>query len=253
MSRKSTLTYRAGVGSHRPYVCAYDSSGGKACSESSFVLREPPNGYTPQQLVSTLKAINFRALLGTGDDNSVWEAAQDVISHLSAVSFELNQEDEAFVDSLLEDASEAVSSISSSEYPSRVRICAWLQVADAGVGVSAINTENSLSHQGRQDLVEKWEQHYIVHQGKCTSIQRRLLHKLLCSNINAHMQQWASSCFLFSVLYTKQAAWLGLGKDLANWHRQSKTLLQPILSLFSETFDTLYPPLCIIYSLIPVA
>ncbi|KAF5826817.1 hypothetical protein DUNSADRAFT_1966 [Dunaliella salina] len=141
MSQKMTFTYKAEVGAHRPYVCAYDSSGGKTCTESSFVLREPATDYTAQQLMSTLKDINFAALLGTGDDAAIWEAAQDIISHLSAASSQelvLSQEDQAFVESLLEDASAAVETISSSE------------VADARVGVSAINTENSLGHQGMQ-------------------------------------------------------------------------------------------------------
>ncbi|KAF5826719.1 hypothetical protein DUNSADRAFT_2263 [Dunaliella salina] len=136
MSQKMTFTYKAEVGAHRPYVCAYDGSGGKTCTESSFVLREPATDYTAQQLMSTLRGVNFAALLGTGDDNAIWEAAQDIISHLSAASFELDPEDQAFVESLLEDASAAVESISRSE------------VADARVGVNTINTENSLVRQG---------------------------------------------------------------------------------------------------------
>ncbi|KAF5829617.1 hypothetical protein DUNSADRAFT_15836 [Dunaliella salina] len=141
LSQKRTFTYKAEVGSHRPYVCADGGDGGRACAESSFVLREPATDYTAQQLMSTLKDINFAALLMTGDDAAIWEAAHNIISHLSAASsqeLELNPEDQAFVETLLEDASAAVGSISSSE------------VADAGVGVSAINTENSLGRQGMQ-------------------------------------------------------------------------------------------------------
>eukprot|EP00967_Tisochrysis_lutea_P053195 scaffold66045_cov19-Tisochrysis_lutea.AAC.1 len=161
MSQKSTTTYRAAVGSHKPYVCAYDSNGGKACSESFFVLNEPPEGYTAQQLVSNLKTnTDFQELLGTGDDASVWEAVQDVVSQLSAVSEELNQEEKAFVESLLADASNAVASISNSEVGSPsgtsngvimlLHVRCSSPVADAGVGLRTINTENSLIQQGMQ-------------------------------------------------------------------------------------------------------
>ncbi|KAF5842611.1 hypothetical protein DUNSADRAFT_6080 [Dunaliella salina] len=133
VSRKRSFTFRAQVGSHRPYVCAYDISGGKACEDSSFVLR--PADYTAQQLVASLQDVSFEALLGTGDDDSVWDAIQDIVSRISAVSSELSQEDQSFVESVLEDARAAIASVSNSE------------VANAGTGISSINSENDLSRQ----------------------------------------------------------------------------------------------------------
>eukprot|EP00967_Tisochrysis_lutea_P029256 scaffold34162_cov15-Tisochrysis_lutea.AAC.1 len=86
-STSHTFIATQGPGLYTPYVCAVDTRGARACSESSFELKASDADLNVTQLNSLLEEIGFDSLRNTGDDDAVFDGVSRLAAQLNSAKY----------------------------------------------------------------------------------------------------------------------------------------------------------------------